>query len=162
MVDPSFQPRVFSQDRDYNNVNCVNVNTESKSFYVRYDEVAPTVTVTLGTFLPKKSADGRKYEDIPLTITVGDNCDVNPEVTITVFSDETSVTHDFDDKPAAVLERKYSNIGPNGVLQGWGLTLDRYSYAKKMCGPSMECYEADGRFYTVRGTCVGSRRRWGQ
>lgn len=179
--------RVHSQDRnyldDYNN-DCANVNQESKSFYVRFDDQQPAVTVTLGTFLDKKSADGRKYEDIPLTvrayaavacsggsrpaphprpsshnrasfsnqqITVNDNCDPNPEVTITVFSDETTVTHEFDDKPAAVLERKYSNVGPNSVLQGWGLTLDRYSYAKKLCGPHMECYEADGRYYIVRG-----------
>ena len=127
------------------------MNTEEKSFYVRYDAVAPVVTVSLGNYLDKKSADGRKYEDIPLTITVSDNCDPNPEVIVTVFSDETTVTHEFDDKPAAVLERKYSNISPNGVLQGWGVTLDRYSYAKKLCGPHMECLEADGRFYTVRG-----------
>ena len=147
----SSQCRVTSTDRDYVANTCVNANTESKSFYVRYDETDPTVGVTLGTFVPKKSADHRKYEDIPLTITVSDNCDPNPEVIVTVFSDETTVTHEFDDKPAAVLERKYSNIGPNGVLQGWGVTLDRYSYAKKMCGPHMECHEADGRFFIVRG-----------
>ena len=146
------QCRVTSQDRDYDIANCVNVNTEQKSFYVRYDEVAPTVTVDVGTFMPKKSADHRKYEDVPLTITVGDNCDTTPEVTITVFSDETTVTHEFDDKPAAVLERQYRPVlGKDGVLQGWGLTLDRYSYAKKMCGPHMECLEADGRYYIVRG-----------
>ena len=145
------QHRVRSQDRDFDNINCVNVNTEEKSFYVRYDAVAPVVTVSLGNYLDKKSADGRKYEDIPLTITVSDNCDPNPEVIVTVFSDETTVTHEFDDKPAAVLERKYSNITPGGKFIGWGITLDRYSYAKKMCGPHMECHEADGRFYTVRG-----------
>jgi hypothetical protein len=142
---------VVSRDRDYNNVNCVNSNRESKSFYVRFDDQKPVVTVTLGNYLNKKSADHRKYEDIPLTITVSDNCDPNPELTITVFSDERSVSHSFDDKPAAVLERKYSNTGVNGVLQGWGITLDRFSYAKKLCGPSLECHEADGRFYTVRG-----------
>lgn len=51
----------------------------------------------------------------------------------------------------AVLERKYSNTGASGVLTGWGLTLDRVRYAKKLCGPGLECQEADGRFYIVRG-----------
>ncbi len=157
-----FRHSVFSQDRNYDDNTCVNVNTESKSFYVRFDDEAPVVTVTLGDYLPKKSkksagpsADGRKYEDIPLTIAVTDTCDPNPEITITVFSDETSVSHTLENKPAAVLERKYSNTGVDGVLQGWGLTLDRYSYAKKACGHSLECHEADGRYYVVRGERAG-------
>lgn len=133
----------------------MNANWESKSFYVRFDEEPPMVDLTLGTYLDKKSrAVKTKFEDIPMSITVTDNCDPNPELTITVFSDEKSVSHDYDDVPVAVLERKYSNTGPDGVLTGWGLTLDRFSYARKLCGPGLECHEADGRFYTVRGRCL--------
>jgi hypothetical protein len=90
---------------------------------------------------------------VPLTVTVDDFCDPNPEVSITVYSDEIGIK---SRKTAAVLERKYSNTGANGVLTGWGITLDRTSYAKKLCGPTMECYQADGRYFTVRGECVGA------
>jgi hypothetical protein len=101
-------------------------------------------------------AGKRRWEDIPLQVTVDDNCDPNPEVIVTVYSDEVTVKNPH--KTAAVLERRYSNTGAAGVLQGWGLTLDRASYAKKMCGPTNECYEADGRYYIVRGACCGVER----
>lgn len=94
-------------------------------------------------------AGPQKWEDIPLLVQVEDNCDPNPEVIITVYSDE--ITAKNPHRTPAVLERKYSNTGASGVLQGWGLTLDHTSYARKLCGPTNECYEADGRFYIVRG-----------
>lgn len=94
-------------------------------------------------------AGPQKWEDIPLLVQVEDNCDPNPEVIITVYSDE--ITAKNPHSTPAVLERKYSNTGASGVLQGWGLTLDHTSYARKLCGPTNECYEADGRFYIVRG-----------
>ncbi len=97
-----------------------------------------------------------KWEDIPLTVTVNDVCDPTPEVSITVYSDEVTVKNPH--RAAAVLERKYSNASVNGVLRGWGITLDRTSYAKKLCGSTMECYEPDGRYYIVRGAC-GWRNR---
>ena len=126
------------------------MNTASKSFLVRYDERAPVVTVNLGEFaykpLPKE-----KLEQVPLTVTVRDNCDNNPEVTITVFSDEEGLN--ADKRPAALLARRYNPTGNNaaGVNNGWDLWLDRKRYAQKLCEKDFACQVPDGRFYTVRG-----------
>ena len=116
---------------------------------MRYDQVPPTVGVTLGEFaykpLPKE-----KLEQVPLTVGITDNCDFNPEVTITVFSDEEGLNS--DKRPAALLARRWSNNTASGVQGGWDLWLDRKRYAQKLCEKDFACQAPDGRFYTVRGT----------
>ena len=126
-------------------VGCDNVNTASRNFLVRLDEVDPVVTVNLGQFafkpLPKE-----KVEQVPLTVTVADVCDPSPEVTITVFSDEVGLSEKETDIDA-ILARKYT---ATGLSDGWDLWLDRKRYAVKQCEHDLACQVADGRFYIVR------------
>jgi hypothetical protein len=132
-------------------VGCANQNTASRSFLVRYDNEVPVVTVNLGEFsykpLPKE-----KLEQVPLTVGITDNCDHNPEVTITVFSDEVGLK--TDKKPAALLARRYTNNTATGVQAGWDLWLDRKRYAQKLCEKDFACQVPSGRFYIVRGVCL--------
>lgn len=72
LVDGCANTQVVASCTDWS--GCANANTDEQTFYVRYDDERPIVTVTLGQFLNKKNADGRKWEDIPLTITVNDKC----------------------------------------------------------------------------------------
>jgi hypothetical protein len=96
----------------------------------------------------------KKYEDVGLAVNVDDNCDDNPEVTITVYSDEIGIVEHKEN--AAILYRKYTNAG---LLNGWGVWLYRYKTATKTCGAAFECTEADGRFYTVR-VCAKDEAGW--
>lgn len=112
---------------------------------MRYDDEAPTVTVTLGEFA-YKSLPKEKLEQVPLTVTVDDVCDPNPEVSITVYSDEQALTP--EKTPAALLARRYDS---DGETAGWNVWLDRKNYATKLCEKDAACQVPSGRYYVVRG-----------
>lgn len=114
---------------------------------MRYDAVPPTVTVNLGEFA-YKALPKERLEQVALTVGVADVCDPNPEVSITVYSDEQALTP--EKTPAALLARTYDS---NGDAAGWNLWLDRRNYAIKMCEKDIACQVPDGRYYVVRGAC---------
>ena len=99
-----------------------------------------------------------KYEDVPLTVTIDDNCDDHPEVTITVYSDEAALTSHKDQ--SAILYRKYTPDTGNGALvDGWGVDLYRFNYAQKACGVDFACEDVNGRFYIVK-VCAKDAAGW--
>jgi len=115
---------------------------------VRFDDARPTVTVNLGEFAYKPLRKER-LEQLPLNVAVNDVCDPNPEVSITVYSDEQPLTP--EKAQSALLARRYTNTSANGLNAGWDLWLDRKNYAVKLCEKDTACQVPDGRFYIVRG-----------
>lgn len=90
-----------------------------------------------------------QWEKLNVGVNITDNCDPNPLTSITVFSDEASLTHPMD---PAVLARNYANpTSPNATVNGWDVTLQRHKSASKMCDVSdATCLAPNGRFYVVR------------
>ena len=90
-----------------------------------------------------------KWETVPLTVTVSDNCDPNSLTSIEVFSDETPLTPKGE--YSAVLGRSYANTNKATPLDGWVLTLRRKAANKAAeVNNHVATPGADGRFYTVR------------
>ena len=75
-------------------------------------------------------------------LTVQDNCDPNPYVQITVYSDE----QDAPPIKQALLARRYD---PQGRFIGWRVMV-RAATAVSCGNKHVRCLVADGRIYTIR------------
>jgi hypothetical protein len=106
--------------------------------------------------LADKTAKSKMVE-LNLDIDVSDNCDLYPEVSITVYSDEKALgkTAPYD----AVLKRLYSDESEDGRLAGWGLSVSTYRTTTKNCATDFACDDADGRFFVVR-VCAKDQAGW--
>lgn len=125
---------------------CGNTNTQGP-YYIRFDDVAPVVNVTVPAFTTDKYK--YKWEKLPVGVIVTEECTVNPLTSIQVYSDETGLLK--DNQQAAVLERQYDVKGETGVVNGWDAILYRAKQATKTCATTdFACHAANGRFYAIR------------
>lgn len=89
------------------------------------------------------------YETVDLTVSVSDDCDLNPITSIEVFSDEAPLLEKYE--PSAVLGREYSALTTGAEITGWRLTLSRkYAASVHSINKDFTTPGLDGRAYTVR------------